>query len=905
MNVVTDTTLQKYDIVILTETLATKPIEIAGKYASHSPAMQGPTGRPAGGVSCYYNPSIGQKISEYTEKNMVIVKTNTVTLIGAYFNPKTDIVEVIDSMINAIKRTNPEETVILAGDFNCRLDTNNQRSRILMDTLEEEGFRLINDPDHRTYYARNGSSTIDLIFIKGNNARATKQEVLMTSELTTLRKHIPVVTNIEIENSTKRKATQQRTKTTRELNIEKLREAEQEIQSIKENIRQNKITEATEKIEHLIMSATTKRTRRKAKPWFDATCYSQRTKTLEALYQAKSTNKRRDLDYYADSRRKYKLLLKEKQNEFTERVGLEMAEAAKKDPFVALKRRKTTHAPNIEIETWHKHFQATLNPENKDQAYDKIKPPSDETPKPVTKQEILSTIKKLKKNKAAGPDGIYNEFLKESTAELTTTWVELLNKCLELGEIPNTWRQATMKVLYKGKGPTNDPNSYRGIALENNPFKLLTSILNARLTSEIDRKIPEQQFGFRKGRSTLQAVDILLKDIREALSEKKQKFYAVFVDYSKAFDNVNRKLMIGKLRDMVEQDGHTLTLIHNILAQNAIKIDDSVRKSKQVNQTRGVLQGDPLSPLLFNVMTADITQICHPSIKMYMYADDMVLGSTDRKELQESIHNLEAWAVENGFTINLSKTMQMVFRKGGRLTEGDHIQLQNKSLQITNAFKYLGVTLQTTARSFRIHTKERAAAAIIAIHDIQNISQLSLETAMKLFEAKVLPILTYGIETTWTDLSLGDLNTMEKVKARFLKAALGISKFAPSRLAYELTRETFLVEDLRTKFLLPANKHAAALKGARQQKRNEIPEDFYATDAMTDRSWTGPNNKIRSALTRLAVHGYHHKLCRRTNYHDPSTECVCKLCHKPCARYHFNECSKRTKSLLEYSRTKN
>ncbi|PSN45467.1 hypothetical protein C0J52_08649 [Blattella germanica] len=110
------------------------------------------------------------------------------------------------------------------------------------------------------------------------------------------------------------------------------------------------------------------------------------------------------------------------------------------------------------------------------------------------------------------------------------------------------------------------------------------------------------------------------------------------------------------------------------------------------------------------------------------------------------------------------------------------------------------------------------------------------------------------------------------------------------------------MEDLPTGFLLPATQQKPQLKGDRQRKRREIPEEFYTTDAMTDRSWTGPNNKIRSTITRLAVHEYQHKFCRRTVFHDPSTECICKLCDKSCARYHFNECSKRTKSLLEYSR---
>ncbi|KAJ4437826.1 hypothetical protein ANN_13764 [Periplaneta americana] len=288
MNIVTETVLQEYGIVILTEILATKPIEVPGKYASHAPAMQEEAGRPSGGVPCYYSPSIGQKNFEHTEKNMVIVKTNIVTIIGLYFNPKTDIVEVMDSTISAIKHTNPEETIILAGDFNCRLDKNNQRARILIDNLEE-GFRLLNDSDQKTYYAKNGSSKIDLVFIKGNNTRVTSHYALMTSEVTTLRKNYPIVTSIETEKLTKNKITQQSTNVSRKLNIQKLKEIGQETQSIRELIREYKITEATEKIEHLIRAATIKRTQRKAKPCFDAACYRQRTETLTALHQEKLT----------------------------------------------------------------------------------------------------------------------------------------------------------------------------------------------------------------------------------------------------------------------------------------------------------------------------------------------------------------------------------------------------------------------------------------------------------------------------------------------------------------------------------------------------------------------------------------------------------------------------------------
>jgi hypothetical protein len=143
----------------------------------------------------------------------------------------------------------------------------------------------------------------------------------------------------------------------------------------------------------------------------------------------------------------------------------------------------------------------------------------------------MDTIKTTTCKKAAGPDGFYNEHLKESAQCLAEL---LFNKCLESGNIPEEWRKSTIKTLYKGKGETNDPNSYRGIALESNIFKLLTRILTNRIVGKVNPKIPEEQFGFRRGRGTLHSIQNLLNDIEETQRLQKGKFYAVFIDYTKA-----------------------------------------------------------------------------------------------------------------------------------------------------------------------------------------------------------------------------------------------------------------------------------------------------------------------------------------------------------------------------------
>lgn len=64
-------------------------------------------------------------------------------------------------------------------------------------------------------------------------------------------------------------------------------------------------------------------------------------------------------------------------------------------------------------------------------------------------------------------------------------------------------RRATLKTLYKGKGNTEDIDSYRGIALENTSLKIFMKIITNRLSELTNEAIPECQFGFRKGKSTL------------------------------------------------------------------------------------------------------------------------------------------------------------------------------------------------------------------------------------------------------------------------------------------------------------------------------------------------------------------------------------------------------------------
>jgi hypothetical protein len=137
-----------------------------------------------------------------------------------------------------------------------------------------------------------------------------------------------------------------------------------------------------------------------------------------------------------------------------------------------------------------------------------------------------------------------------------------------------------------------------------------------------------------------------------------------------------------------------------------------------------------------------------------------------------------------------------------------------------------------------------------------------------------------------------------------LEKKTGLSKYTPSRLVYVLARETFLLDDLMLQHLLPRTSEVKAVLRSRKRKQEEIWQDFYATEPMTTDSWKKENQEKRHLVTRLAVHGFHTRVCINKKYHIPDSNYVCELCGGQCGRYHLQMCAKRVKTLCEYAKDK-
>ena len=146
---------------------------------------------------------------------------------------------------------------------------------------------------------------------------------------------------------------------------------------------------------------------------------------------------------------------------------------------------------------------------------------------------------------------------------------------------PSVWLSSYLLPLYKGKGPLSETDSYRDVALQCVVLKLHTYILNHRIGdwAETEGVIQDQQHGFRNNRSATTAIKLLNQYVAEALATPKTPLYVTYVDFKKAFDSVDRSLllcnMLGHPVKLLELSGllfvgHLSNCLSNSVTQNVI-----------------------------------------------------------------------------------------------------------------------------------------------------------------------------------------------------------------------------------------------------------------------------------------------------------------------------------------------
>ena len=121
---------------------------------------------------------------------------------------------------------------------------------------------------------------------------------------------------------------------------------------------------------------------------------------------------------------------------------------------------------------------------------------------------------------------------------------------------------SAMPPSQSGK-PVGDAKSYRRISLLCVPYKILEKLIYARVEPLIDPLLPKEQAGFRRGKSTVDQVVLLIQNIEDSF-EAKKKAGAVFIDLTAAYDTVWHRGLTCKLLRLLP-DKHMVKMIMELV----------------------------------------------------------------------------------------------------------------------------------------------------------------------------------------------------------------------------------------------------------------------------------------------------------------------------------------------------
>ena len=201
----------------------------------------------------------------------------------------------------------------------------------------------------------------------------------------------------------------------------------------------------------------------------------------------------------------------------------------------------------------------------------------------------------MKPGKAAGPDGVPMDVIKTLDEIHLEGLTEILNDWWLNKKVPEEMTRAKVVLLFK-KGPTADLGNYRPISLLNSIYKVMAAILKARLEQEVEADLHSTQFGFRKGKGTADAIQIIRRIIDKGESTN-TKTILTLLDWEKAFDKVTHGALAMALRRM----GVSKPLREMIMAlfeNPEFNVEQHGVTSGWKKQSTGIRQGCPLSPYL-------------------------------------------------------------------------------------------------------------------------------------------------------------------------------------------------------------------------------------------------------------------------------------------------------------------
>ena len=479
---------------------------------------------------------------------------------------------------------------------------------------------------------------------------------------------------------------------------------------------------------------------------------------------------------------------------------------------------------------------------------------------PITRAEFDLALKSQRNNSAPGFDSVVPQMLSMGPENFKTHVFRLLKQTFASESNLKCLKKILIAPIIKDhEGDVHDPGNFRPIALLSNIFKLYESILNRRLidfledlrkdsSEEPQPRLSELQMGFRPGRSCVDNLYILRELILDYKFKQNNKpIYLAFLDLRKAFDRVCREILWDRLFQKGVH-GRFWRIIRKLYSdfKGRAKFKGNIITNPFRIDT-GVVQGSRLGPTLFNVFFDDF--ICKlqnkfqgarfsfgKKLSTLAYADDIVLLSSNPKEMQKMLDFCSKYAQENEFEFNIGKCKILKVHCKGAAKQVQ-FNMGGQALKEVDSYRYLGVPFgramhpNSRPSAFgkyfsKIEKKARSRLLVSRFLGAKK-DGLRPKTGLRLYKMLVRPILEYACPVVC--FTNTQIEKLEKLQNFAIKTACGLRHNTKTASVRVISG----IEPIQTRFAYLKLKHLYRI--LQKPKQSPVSEIFRGIQAQSHR----------------------------------------------------------------------
>lgn len=790
--------LKKPDYIILSETHLTKNIgEQEYQLAEYDHYATLSNSTRTGGVIVYFRKS--WKVNKFCEKvadskywmcaYLAKNKNTCLVIMAVYRSPscrEVEFCDAFDKIIETICETNYE--IVIAGDFNIDWSKDETYKNRIQVTLNDNGLKQI--VTDYTRVTKNTKTIIDYVITNNYNIYARNNGENKIADHEAIDITIP---NRYNEVSTKK-----------EIEIFKYNKNlfSRELYGLLKYDENEDINNNAEHLDTCFDNTIRKFTKKKTinqknnvNKWFSRELKLLKREKITKYYIAKSENTNVAWNNYKQIRNKYKTKIIYEKNKFINHKisnAKDQKQMWKEIKDLVLNKNKNViqnvifnnieYKENLQIAShFNKYFVDSIKSIRTSieqvQYVNQIHVLNSKFKfREINLQELKNICKDIK-NK---PDfnNVSMKLVMDNWEIMGEIMMKIINKSLQTGEFPETWKISSVTPIEKIP-KTNKCEEFRPINTLKTCEKIIEKVVKQQLENYFEENniFSKYQSGFRKKFSCETTINYVIN--RWKNMEKNNKIMAIFLDFKRAFETIDRDILIQKLY-MYGIQGNELKWFKSYLANRKQMVKLNNIKSSSIDNEYGVPQGSILGALLFIIYINDMPNVLQ-KCEIILYADDTLIfteGHTDKLCQDNMIHdinNVNKWLKMNKLKLNENKTKLMEINMNNESV----FKINNEVIEKVNEIKYLGFIIDKQLK-FKEHMEyicKKIGKKIGFFKRIRN--KISILTAINIYNTTIKPHFEFGSTILYTCCTSTQIERLQKLQNKAMRSILKCNIYTP------------------------------------------------------------------------------------------------------------------------------